>query len=298
MAHVVTVMGATGNVGGELARRLLGRGVKVRGIGRSAERLKALAEKGAEALVGSVEDGAFLAGAFTGADAAFVMVPPDYAAPDVRGYQRAVVEAVGVALERSGVKQVVALSSVGADLPSGTGPIAGLYDLEQRLNAIPGLNAVYLRAGFFMENHLSSIGLIKSAGINGSPFKAGLALPMIATRDIAAAAFDLLVNPSFTGKGARELLGARDYTSAEATTILGKAIGKPDLRYVEFPYDEARKAMLGAGFSPSMADNFLELQRAFNEGRAGAREKRSPANTTPTTLEEFGNGFAAAYNAS
>lgn len=298
MTHAVAVTGAAGNVGKELALKLLARGIKVRVIGRSADRLRTLTQQGAETWVGSLEDEAFLVKALQGVEAVFAMVPPNYVAPDVRAHQKRIVAAIGSALEKAGVKQAVTLSSIGADLPSGTGPIAGLYDLEQRLNAIAGLNLVHLRAAFFMENHLGSVGLIKSMGLNGSPFKADLPLPMIATRDIATAAAELLAAPSFTGKSARELLGPRDYSSAEATTILGRAIGKPDLRYLEFPYQEARKAMLGMGFSESMADLFVEMQRAMNEGRLVVREKRSAANSTPTTLEEFAKTFAAVYNAS
>lgn len=298
MAHTVAVTGAAGNVGKELALKLLARGIRVRAIGRSADRLQTLTHQGAETWVGSLEDETFLVKALQGVEAVFAMVPPNYVAPDVRAHQKRIVAAIGSALEKAGVKQAVTLSSIGADLPSGTGPIAGLYDLEQRLNAIAGLNLVHLRAAFFMENHLRSVGLIKSMGLNGSPFKTDLPLPMIATRDIATAAAELLAAPSFSGKSARELLGPRDYSSAEATTILGRAIGKPDLRYLEFPYQEARKAMLGMGFSESMADLFVEMQRAMNEGRLVVREKRSAANSTPTTLEEFAKTFAAVYNAS
>jgi len=298
MMHTVTVTGATGNVGKELALELLARDVKVRAIGRSLERLRALTEKGAEAWVGSMEDEAFLTKALTGAGAAFVMIPPNFAAPDFRAYQRGLVATIGRALEKAGVTHVVSLSSIGADLPAGTGPIAGLYDLEQRLNAIADLNAIHLRAAYFMENNLNSIGLIKGQGLNGSPLRADLALPMIATRDIAAVAAELLAAPTFTGKSARELLGPRDYTPAEVTSVLGRAIGKPDLAYLAFPYPEARKAMVGMGFSEPLADVFLEMQKAMNDGRVGAREKRSATNQTPTTLEDFAKTFAAAYNAS
>jgi uncharacterized protein YbjT (DUF2867 family) len=297
MAESVVITGASGHVGGELARRLLARGRKVRVVGREAPRLQPLVELGAEPVVGSVEDRAFLTQAFAGAQAVFAMIPPNAAAHDVRAYQRRIAEAYAGALAAAGVSYAVSLSSIGADLPEGNGPIAGLHELEQKLNDVPKLATVHLRAGFFMENLLGSIPLVKGQGINGGPVAADVPLAMIATKDIAAVAAELLAPASFGGQSVRELQGPRDYTMAEATAILGRAIGKPDLAYVVFPYDAARQGLLGFGFSDSMADAFIEMARAFNERRIAARQPRSAATTTSTTLEEFGSTFAAAFRA-
>ena len=193
--------------------------------------------------------------------------------------------------------RVVTLSSVGADQPSGNGPVAGLHDLEQAVAGIAALHAVHVRAGFFMENHLQSLGLIKSTGINGSPLKADLPIAMIATKDLAAFALGFLADPTFTGQTAREAYAARPYTMAEATTILGTAIGKPALPYVHFSYDDARKAMVQAGLTADIAGLYVEMYQALNEGRMKTLEPLSAANSTPTTLEEFAKVFATAYGA-
>jgi len=298
MPNTVVVTGATGNVGRPLAEDLLSRGVAVRVVGRSAERLQPLVDKGAEAVVGSVEDAPFVAEALAGAQAAFVMIPPHYTAPDLRGYQSQVARGYAEALGRSKVSHAVTLSSVGADRATGTGPIAGLHDLEQQLNGVEGLNLVHLRAGYFMENFLQSIGTIKSVGVNGGPLKADVSMAMISTRDIAAAAAELLADPRFSGQSARELLGPREYTSEEATRILGGAIGKADLSYVQFPDEETRKAMLGMGLSESMVDAYLEMYGAFNSGAVRPLGGRGAENTTPTPMEDFGKVFAQAYQAS
>jgi uncharacterized protein YbjT (DUF2867 family) len=296
MSGVVAVTGATGHVGSGLVRALRTRGVPVRAVGRSAERLAGLVETGAEAAVGSIEDAAFLVKTFEGAAAVFAMIPPHYGAPDNRAYQRSIVESLARAVEKAGVKRAVTLSSVGADLASGNGPIAGLHILEKRLEQVSGLHVVHLRPAYFMENELSSIGLIKSAGITGSPLKADAAFPMIATRDIAAVAADLLATPTFEGHSFRELLGPREYTPRESARILGEAIGKPELPYVEFSFEDTRRALVGAGLSPSLADDFLEMYAGFNGGRVRALQGRSAATTTPTTLEEFARTvFAPAF---
>jgi uncharacterized protein YbjT (DUF2867 family) len=298
MSHLVTITGVTGNIGKVLAERLLARGVKVRAVARQAERLAPLVAKGAEARAGSLEDTAFLTEAFRGAQAVFAMIPPHYNVPDIRADQRRLATTLAGALKQAGAPRVVALSSVGAGLPAGTGPIAGLHEFEEALKAIPGLSMVALRPAFFMENHLTAIHLIKSAGINGSALRADIPLSMVATRDIAAIAAEYLVAPIFQGHTVREVLGPRDYTYREATSILGAAIGKPDLAYVEFSYEEFRKGLLGAGFSESATDAFVEMYDAFNAGRIQRTVSRGPAHTTPTTLEHFAREvFAPAFRA-
>src|SRR6266705_2888045 len=135
----VVVTGATGHVGGALARELRARGVRVRAIGRSRERLEGLVARGAEARVGSIDDPGLLTEAFAGAGAVFAMIPPDYTTPDHRAYQRRVGDTLATAIERAKRPRAIDLSSVGAELDGGNGPIAGLHDLEKRLEAVSGL---------------------------------------------------------------------------------------------------------------------------------------------------------------
>lgn len=294
MQQRIVVTGATGHVGGGAARILLDAKHQVRAVGRDAGRLAPLAALGAKTAVGSMEDAAFLARAFEGADAVFAMIPPSLQDPDHRAYQRRIVGSLRSALEEARVPRVVSLSSIGAQVPEGTGPIAGLHELE---NALDGLDAsvVHLRPGYFAENHLAGVGLVKSQGIYGSMIRPDLPMVMIATRDIARAAAELLAERTIAGKTRRELHGARDYTMTEAAAILGRAIGRPDLPYVQFPYDAARQVLVGMGLSGSMADLYVEMSRAFNEGVVVSVEPRTAANTTPTTLEAFAPTFAAAY---
>ena len=146
-----------------------------------------------------------------------------------------------------------------------------------------------------MENLLQSIGQIADAGVFAGAFVPDRPTPMVAARDIGKRASELLVQP-FSGPRVQELLGPRDYTLTEAIKILGAAVGKPDVRYVQLDYDAVRTAMIGAGMSPSFAGAVMETARSFNEGQVWARETRSPRNTTATTLEAFAAEiFAPAY---
>ncbi|MBZ5562943.1 MAG: NmrA family NAD(P)-binding protein [Acidobacteriia bacterium] len=281
------ITGATGNTGSVIAEKLLARGEKVRVIGRDATRLAPLVSKGAEPFVADVTDAAGLAKAFAGATAVYAMVPPNLAAPDARAYQEQVSDSLVAALRQAAVRKAVVLSSFGAEKTEKTGPVLSLHNLEQKLDGIPTLDAVYLRAGYFMENLLPQVGVIQTFGMMGGPLRADLRLPMIATRDIGAVAAELLLKPDFTGKQARELLGQRDVSYAELAPIVSQAIGKPGLMYMQLPPEQLKPAFIQMGMSASMADLILEMSEALNSGYMAPLEPRSERNSTPTSIETF-----------
>ncbi len=257
---VVAIAGATGHVGARHTELLLAGGHAVRAIARGSERLDALAARGAEPHAGSLEDASFLTDAFTGADVVFAMLPPNYAAPDHRAFQRAIGDAEATAVAAAGVPRAVMLSSVGAHHPGGTGPVTGL---------------------------------VKSAGINGMSVAADVALPTVATRDIADVAATVIA-----GKEAppvRYILGPRDLTFPEATRILGESIGLPELPYVVFSPEDELQGLIGAGLSPSVAADLVEMHGGMNQGLFVPTIPRSPETTSPTTLEQWAPTFAAAY---
>jgi uncharacterized protein YbjT (DUF2867 family) len=290
--YVIT--GATGNTGRVVAERLLDAGRKVRVVGRSAERLRPLVQKGGEAVVADISDTDALTKAFAGARAVYALIPPDPTVEDVRGYQRSIAESLATGLERSGVRHAVFLSSVGAHLPDGTGPIAGLHEAEERLKRVPGINILHLRPSYFMENLLMFLPTIQQAGVAGSAVAGDVPIPMIATRDIGEYAARRLLELNFTGYSTRELLGQRDVSLGEAASVLGRAIDRPDLKYVQFPYADAEQAMVDMGLGRDMARLYTEMSRAMNEGRVAPQEQRSRENTTPTSIEDFAPIFAAA----
>jgi len=290
------VLGASGHTGHVVATNLLAEGQKVRVVGRNATNLKTLAAKGAETFVADVTDAAALAKAFHQADSAYVMIPPNPASNDPLGYSNRVSDAIAGAVEKSGIKNVVALSSIGADKTSGTGPVLGLHHLEQKLNQISGANVLHLRAGYFMENTLPQVNAIRQMGAVGTPLRADLKLTMIATRDIGAAAVEALLRPSVHGKQTRELLGQRDLTYTEVTAIIGKAIGKPDLKYMQVPDEQARPVFVQMGMSEPFAHLLLEMIGSLNSEYMRALEPRTSQNTTPTSYETFvAESFVPAY---
>lgn len=292
--YVIT--GATGNTGSVVAEKLLAKGEKVRVLGRDAKRLERFTNKGAEPFIADATSADALTKAFSGAKAVYAIIPPNIASSDVHAYEEQVSDDLAAAITKSGVKHAVVLSSVGADKPDKTGPVVGLHSLETKLNAIAGLNALYLRAGYFMENLLPQVGVIQSFGVIAGPVRPDLPLPMIAARDIGAVAADALLKLDFSGKQTRELQGARDVSYNDAAKIVGGAIGKPDLKYMQMPATQLKPALMQMGMSSNMADLLLEMAESLNSGYMKALEARSAANSTPTTLETFvADTFVPAY---
>jgi len=287
------ILGASGNTGSIIADFLLSKGKKVRVVGRDAERLQGFVRKGAETFTGDMSDAAALTKAFSGARAAYLLLPPITSRED----QERESDAIAQAVTESGLPYAVYLSSYGAHVPAGTGPVTGLHSSEQKLNAIAGLHVLHLRAAYFMENNLAAISMIQEMGIFGHALLPDLKMPMIATRDVGDYAAQRLLNLDFSGKQTRELLGERDLSMVEATTIIARGIGKPDLRYEQFSYDQVQQALEQMGMTPKKAAVYIEMFKAINANVLATQEPRSRVNTTPTSFEKFVQDvFVPAYH--
>ena len=281
------ITGATGNTGKRISENLLAAGQLVKVISRSAEKVADLVEKGAISAVGDLADADFLTQTFKGATAVYLMIPPKWDVSDWRAYQRTLINAFLKALKGSGVQKIVLLSSQGAHLLEGAGPVSGLAELEQALRSIEGLDVLSLRPGYFMENLYGSVGMIQQAGINGASLRGGIRFPMVHTRDIAAVATQRLLDLNFSGHSHEFIGGAADLNMKEVTAIVGKAIGKPELPYIEFSAADAKAGMENSGIQATIADGYVELFEALNSGIYQEGYKRTPEITTPTTMEWF-----------
>ncbi len=294
------ITGATGNTGSVIATGLLKQGKKVRVVARGQEKLKELASLGAETLIGDITTPDIAHKAFAGIEAAYLMIPPAMTDPDFRGYQKKLTEVYGSALEaNTSVKHVVVLSSFGAEKDAKSGVILGLHFLEERLKQIKPLNSLSLRAGYFMENTLGQAGVIRQMGAVVGPLEPDLKLPLIASVDIGNAALNALLQLDFTGHQTRELQGQRDLTYPEITTIIGVAIGKPDLKYQVISSEQFAGIIEQMGWAKNVAALMAEMVDSQNAGHIRCLEPRSASNTTPTTFEQFvSEKFVPAYKAS
>jgi uncharacterized protein YbjT (DUF2867 family) len=281
------LLGSNGNITSKVAALLLAQGSAIRVVGRNARSLAAVKAAGADIAAGDIGDAGFLARAFAGATGVYTMIPTDYAAHDIAAEQDRLGKAIAGAIALAGVKRVVNLSSVGAGLSAGTGPIAGLHRQERRLDELAGVDVLHLRPGFFFENHLVAIEMIRTLGAYADMTAPDAPLPMVATADIAQVVARELCTPSGNGKRVLHLRAPNLYTMREATALLGVAIGKPDLAYVHSDPQQGQAALMQQGFSASAAAQMAEMSAAFSTGRLDGEYDKGPTEITPTTLAHF-----------
>ena len=292
---MIAVMGASGHTGHALAHRLLDAGQPVRAIGRSASRLAGLRQRGAALAIGDLADTAFLADALSGVDAAYALLPTDRRVADFTRQQQREGESIADALRVSGVRRVVALSSLGTHLDADTGLIGGLRAQEERMADLPGVHVLTLRPVSFFENFLDALDGIRAHGAVFDSVLPDLPLPLIGARDIAEVAADALIDARWDGAVVRELLGPAELTWREATSLVGHAIGQPDLPYVQLPDDDLVAAMVAGGVSPEFAELYVAMTRAFNTGVVQPSGPIADADRATTSFAQFSRELAETY---
>jgi uncharacterized protein YbjT (DUF2867 family) len=281
------ITGATGNTGSRISESLLASGHAVKAIARNPEKLSKLQEKGATIVAGDLSDAEFLTQTLKGATAAYLMIPPNFAVQDWRAHMTEMVDVYTRAVRESGIKKVVLLSSIGAHRTDGLGPIGGLAELENAMKAIPGLDVLALRPGYFMENLYGAVGMIKHMGINGGVQRSDVRTSFVHTSDIAAVATQRLLDLNFTGFSYEFITGPEDLTFGEITAIIGQAIGKPDLPYVNFSPADGKAGMIQAGLPETIANGYVELAEGMNKGLIGEGYDRATATRTNTSFAWF-----------
>jgi uncharacterized protein YbjT (DUF2867 family) len=200
------------------------------------------------------------------------------------------------AIQVNHIKKVMVLSSIGAHIGRGAGPIDGLAYLESKLNELSEVQAVYLRPSYFYYNFFSMIPLIKNMGIMGSNMHADHNLVLTHTSDIADIASDYLLSDKFNGK---EILyiSSDTKTLREATSAIGKSIGKPDLAWVQFTDEQSLNGALQAGLSHTLAEGYTTMGTAIasKELEADFWKNKEKAVTGKVKLDDFVQEFAGAF---
>jgi uncharacterized protein YbjT (DUF2867 family) len=295
MKYVIT--GSAGHISKPLAEKLLSQKHDVTVISRNAANISELVAKGSKAAIGSVDDVNFLTKAFSGADAVYTMVPPNMAAANWKEFIEHIGKNYAQAIKASGVKFVVNLSSVGADLPAGCGPVTGIHKAESALNELSDVNIKHLRPGFFYTNLLANVDMIKNIGIMGANFGGDpLKIVLASPEDIAEIVAQELTQLNFTGHSIR-YIASDERTTDDIAKVFGNAIGKPDLKWVVFSHADALKGMIGAGLPEEIAKNYAEMNNCLQSGEMLADYwKNRPATLSKTKLEDFAKQFALVFN--
>jgi uncharacterized protein YbjT (DUF2867 family) len=274
------VAGVTGHVGSVVAQELLAKKKPVRVLVRSADKGAAWAKQGAEVAVVELEDEVALARSLAGAAGFFVLLPPNYQAPDFFATQKKTAESIAAAVHASAVPHVVMLSSIGADLPSGTGPIQGLHVLEEALRK-SGTTLSSIRASSFQENLGMSLEAAKQGIFPSFAASLDFAMPLIATPDIGRLGARLLLEKPAKSENI-DLLGPL-YSNRQVAEKLGSALGKK-LQIVEIPEGGAVEAMTKTGMPKALAEIFAEMYAAGNAGHLVPKGDRQVQGTT--TLDD------------
>jgi uncharacterized protein YbjT (DUF2867 family) len=293
MKFVVT--GAAGHVSKPLTELLLQKGHQVTVVGRKPENLADLVKLGATAAIGDLADIPFLTETFKGADGVYLMLPPSWDSNNIK--QTSVDLAVGFveALQDSGVKNAVYLSSYGAHRLGDAGAITGMGLGEVILNSLKGVNVLHLRAGYFYTNLLLSLDQIKTSGVMGNMFEipAGT-FTVVDPADIAKAAADALVAQDFKGHSFKYVVS--DVTGTdEIASLIGKEIGKPDLKWIKFPAPDFKKVLLSFGFANGAADDYVEMFSTLDTGLLFEDFVAGGHTASGTSIETFAKQFAELY---
>jgi uncharacterized protein YbjT (DUF2867 family) len=292
MNYVIT--GSLGNISKPITEQLTRNGHQVSVISSKQGNAASIEALGAKALIGSVEDAAFLNNSFKGADAVYLMIPPNFTTTDFFAYQQKVADNYVAAVKTNNVKYVVQLSSIGAHLRKGTGPIDGLAYLEEQLGSLAGTNVLFLRPSYFFNNLYSQIDLVKKAGIFGANFGGEEKLVLADTEDIAEAAVDALLNLNFSGKSVK-YIASDERTTEDIAKALGEAVGKPGIPWVVFKNEQSLQGMLDAGLTPAMAEAYTQMGQSINSGLLQEDYWKHRPTLGKLKLEEFAKRFAAVY---
>ena len=295
MKYVIT--GSIGHISKQIAIGLLKVGHEVTIITSNPERVAAIEDLGAKAAFGSVEDVSFLTNTFKGSDAVYTMIPPTWNTSNWKNHIAQIGKNYAAAIKASGVKNVVQLSSIGAHMPEGCGPVSGLFYAEKALTDLDAVHVKILRPGFFMYNLYNNINLIKQMNIMGGNYGEDTIITLTDTDDIAAVAIEELSQIPFAGNSIRYIV-SDERSTTEIAVVLGAAIGNPSQPWINFSDEQSLAGMLQAGLSPELANNYVEMGAAMRSGEMTADYFRNkPSTFGKTKLEDFAISFAAAYQA-
>lgn len=291
----ITLTGSLGNISRPLTQQLVAQGHEVSVISSNAAKAGDIKKLGATPLIGSVEDYEFVKRSFQGSDAVYLMIPPNFSVPDYKSFTITVGKNYAKAIQETGIQYVVNLSSSGSAL-AGNPPLTNYQNLETWLNELPAINVLHLRPGGFYSNFFGSIGLIKQQGIIGNNFGEDVNMVMSHPEDIADAAAAALHTLSFKGQHIQYIVSDTK-SGREVAALLGAAIGKPALKWIQFPDEQLLQALLQNGFSRDAAQHYIvDMGIAIREGLLEKHYQQNSHDVTGSRgFAEFAKVFAQAY---
>jgi nucleoside-diphosphate-sugar epimerase len=291
-----TITGSLGHISQPIVKKLISEGHNVTVVTSNMNKQSEIEKLGAKAAVGSVYDLVFLKSAFSGSDAVYLMLPNDYSVTDLLSTQKEVANNYLEAVKENRIKYIVLLSSIGANLRKGAGPIDGLGYLEEQLEKLTDTHVKALRPSYFYYNLQAMAGLIKQADIAGASFGSDSEkLVLTHTDDIAEVASGHLLSLNFSGFTTQYIASDERFTK-DIASVLGLAVGKPNTPWIIFTDEQAREGMANAGLGETFVDAYIQMNKALRTGVLQADYwNNKPATLGKVKLEDFAKEFAANY---
>ena len=297
----IVITGSLGNIGKPLTAELVQKGHAVTVISSKTERQKDIEALGAEASIGSMKDANFLTKTFTGADIVYLMEAWegigsifDKEIDFIAGFHE-IANNYKKAVIASGVKNIVHLSSVGAHSATGYGSLSAHYDVENILKQLPiDVSIKFMRPVGFYTNLFRSLKTIQEKGAIISNYGGDKKEPWVSPLDIATAIIEEMELP-FQGRTVR-YIASDEASPNEIAKILGEAIGKPDLKWLEISDEQMLDGMLAMGVNPKIASGMVEMQASQRSGLLFEDFYRHKPTFGKTKLTDFVKQFALVYN--
>jgi nucleoside-diphosphate-sugar epimerase len=291
----ITVTGSLGNISRGLTEKLVAQGHDVNVISSRADKAADIKKLQATPMIGSVQDYNFVKESFQGSDAVYLMIPPNISTPDYKAFTITVGKNYAKATQETGIKYVVNLSSSGSPL-AGKPPLTNYQDLEMWLDELQNIHVLHLRPGGFYSNFFGSMGLIKHQGIIGNNFGDDINLFMSHPDDIAEAAAEAFATLSLKGKNVKYIVSDTK-NGKQIAQILGAAIGKPDLKWIQFSDEQLLQGLMQNGFSKDAAQHYIvDMGIAIREGILEEHYKQHAHDVFgKRSFSEFAQVFATVY---
>ncbi|MFI6937071.1 NAD(P)H-binding protein [Streptomyces sp. NPDC050287] len=283
---MIVVTTPTGQIGGQVLKRLLAEDVPVRVVVRDAVRLPSAVRERVEVVEGSHGDPEVAAKAFAGARAVFWLTPPDPRAPSLEAAYLDFTRPACEALRAQPVDRVVGVSALGRGTPQAAhaGHVTASLAMDE-LIAATGVHYRALTMPSFMDNLLWQAELIRTRGVFTSPIRGERRMPSCAIRDIAAVAAELLLDDSWNGVGEVPVLGPEDLSFDDMARIMTEVLGRP-VRFQQISGEEYKERMMRFGSSGAIAQGLLDMALAKDAGLDNA-VVRTPQNSTPTSFRQW-----------
>lgn len=293
----ITLTGSLGHIGKPLTEQLVQKGHAVNVISSNPEKQKDIALLGATAEIGSMHDVDFLTASFRGADVVYTMVPPaDYFDQklDLLAHYQKIGTNYAAAIQQSGVKRIINLSTIGGELEKGSGILIGAHRVEEILNGLPDINITHIRPTSFYYNLYSYADMIKQAGRIATNY-GDTKIPWVSPLDIASAIADEIASASQYRKV--RYVASEELTGPETAKILGAVLGNSDLQWKVISDEDALNGLEGIGIIPKIAAGLVEMYAALQSGfLAQDYNRNKPAILGKTKLEDFAKEFALVLN--